>query len=74
MSKMLSASMPPITKEAYEALAATFPAPIVQPGMDQDQLMYDAGCHHVVEWIRQRMLHGSVITGSVDATVNVRTV
>ena len=74
MSKLISASHPHISKEAFDILASTFPQPMISPDTDMDRVMYDAGSHYVVEWIRAHMLQHSIITGSVDTTVNVRVV
>lgn len=70
-SSVLAASLPPISKEAYELLAKTFPKPDVEPGVDMNELMYAAGQHHVVEWIRRKLFFEQVITGKVDVSKSV---
>lgn len=71
-TSMLAASLPPISKEAFEKLAYTFPAPIVQPGAQMDELQYAAGAYSVIEWIRHHMLREQIITGKVDVSQSVK--
>lgn len=41
------------TRDQYEYLAKLFPAPVIAPGADMQQLQYSAGAHQVVQKVRQ---------------------
>jgi hypothetical protein len=56
---MESYRLPPVSKEFLEILDKAFAQPVVFPGADRDQLMYDSGCRYVVDWIKK---HTSVST------------
>ena len=56
---MQSYRLPPVSKEFLEILDKAFEHPDVVPGADRDTLMFNAGCRHVVDWIKK---HTSVST------------
>lgn len=51
------ARLPAISEEFIAAVDAAWPVPIIEPGVDRDKLMFDAGARAVVEWIKH---HASI--------------
>lgn len=46
------ARLPVISQEFIDAVDAAFPSPDVRPGMDRDEVMFQAGTRSVVDWIK----------------------
>jgi hypothetical protein len=51
------ARLPAISQEFVTAVDTAWPRPEVRPGMDRDEVMYQAGARAVVDWIKY---HASV--------------
>lgn len=47
-------TLPVVSEELIAALDSAFQRPEVSPGVDRDNLMYQAGQRSVVEWIREK--------------------
>lgn len=51
------ARLPAISEEFIAAVDNAFPVPVIEPGADKDQLMFEAGSRRVVDWIKH---HASI--------------
>jgi hypothetical protein len=71
---MLAASIPPISKEAFDRIDQTFRLVTPVPNITtMDELMHNAGSREVVEWIRVHLLREStIVRGDVSQTVAIR--
>lgn len=65
MTTLGYAGLPAISQEFLDRLDAAFIQPAIHPGYNQEQAMFDAGCRHVVEWIKsnvpKRTVQGDVV-------------
>ena len=60
----LGVSIPPISEEVFRALDEAFPRLAPVPNLTtQDELMYNAGEVHVIDWLKARYLRRPIITG-----------
>lgn len=74
---LISASIPPISKEFFDILRTAHQPVRAQPGITTlDELMYDAGKQDLIEWIAAHGLKDQIITGGpqpdVSRTVTLR--
>lgn len=51
--------LPAISQEFIDAVDKAFPAPDIEPGMDRDTAMYEAGARAVIAWIKH---HASAVS------------
>lgn len=62
------ASLPAVSAELLNALEHAFPIPIVEPGMDRDMVLFQAGARAVIDHMRQHGASGRIVTGNLALT------
>ena len=59
MTYIGGARLPAISQEFIDAVDNAFRIPTIEPGMDRDQVLFDAGARTVVDWIKH---HASAVS------------
>lgn len=59
------AQVPPVSHEFAQELARRFPPLEIKPGVTQDDMMYNSGERHVVDFVL-RSATGMIISGNID--------
>jgi hypothetical protein len=64
--KLYTLEVPPVSHDFVQSLSARFPPMSVQPGVNKEDLIYNAGQRSVIDWIQKTSSSGTSVSGNPE--------